>query len=143
MDKTKLKGLLLQYTIVCRMYLTPEKKRQGYIHLTDGYIHVQISREQREAMLKAAEKHPRYEVGVEVYANPTGDKEIDGFPETKELQLESTIFHHVFIRPEYLHEIFADYNKDRLITFLSKTELVENQQKKIYEQKTRYAEESM
>lgn len=132
--KVNLKGLMLQYTIVCRVYSTPDKKRQAYIHLTDGYVQTVIGRAQRDAILKQATAHPRYEVGVEVYANPTGNKEIDGYPETEELQLESTIFHHIFIRPEHLQEIFADYDKDRLITFLTKTELVQEKQQE-YEKK--------
>lgn len=116
--KNLLKGLMLQYSIVVRTYRNPEGKRIAYIHLTDGFTHVAISRDQMNVMLKQAEKHDRYEIGIETYGNPTGDQKIDGF-EIGELKVEGTHFHHIFIRPEHLDEVFEEFQNDRKITFLN------------------------
>lgn len=116
-DRDHLKGLMLQYTLVCRRYKDGDKTI-AHFNITDGFIHTMISRSQYDTILKQAEKHERYEVGVEIYPQPTGQSDIDGWQENMELL--STMFHHIFIRPEYLDTIFEDYSNDRRITFINK-----------------------
>lgn len=116
----KINDLMFQYSIVSRTYRTPEKTLNTYLHLTDGYVQTPISRTQRDEILKAASTHDRYEVGVESYFEPTGDKAIDGYPETMEQELLTIHFHHIFIKAEHFGEINENYRGDRRITILTK-----------------------
>lgn len=126
---TDKKNLMLQYSIVYRCYKDSLKKLVTYRWLTDGFISVPVSGQQANQMLRQASEHQRYEIGAEVYIEPTGKTEIDGYPEKKEdmtLELQSVMFYHVFIRAEHFDEIFNDMSTDRKITWDIKGEAVKN-----------------
>lgn len=114
------KNLMLQYTIVTRTYKMPNGQLQGICNLTDGYTHVNLSRQQALSITKQASHHDRYEIGFELYTQATGDKAIDGFDHPENAPLQSVTFHHIFINPEHFEEVFADFRSDRKITFINK-----------------------
>lgn len=134
-NKMELTDLMLQYSIVTKTYLNKEGKLVAYVWLTDGFVHVPLSKQQREQFIRTATDQPRYEVGVEQYFEPTGDSLIDGYDPEEELQLRTVLFHHIFIRAEHYGEVFEKYRDDRKITFLKKGEAALAKQKEATWQK--------
>lgn len=115
-NKKVLKGMMLQYSIVIRVYKDKEGKRIGYCTLTDGWTAVQISKGTMEVMMKQIRGHARYVVGHEQYMKATGDQGIDGYP-IEDLELQSIVFNHIFIKANHLGEVFEDFENDRKIFF--------------------------
>lgn len=116
-------GILL-YSIVYRIYINEKetseyKKRIGYAHLTDGKLAIPVGKAAADEMIRMAMASEEYDVGYEDYNYPTGDKGIDG-ENLEEMKLQSTTFHHIFIKGEHLGSIYGNYKGDRKIRILTK-----------------------
>lgn len=129
MKRNNLKNLLYIYSIVARSYKDEKGKLVCYTHWTDGYIQIPIAKTQRDEIIRQADQSERYEIGVEVYENPTGKREIDGYPETTDMELRTVQFQHIFMRGEYIGEVWETRADISTITFIPKSENIKEIQK--------------
>lgn len=131
LQKNRLKGLMYLFSIVRRVYYNPNeisenKKRVAYMNWTTGEIGVPIGEGTAGYMIRQAQEGERYEVGLEDYnyfSPDIAEKERKNRPKDlqEDFKLQSLTIHHIFLKEEYIGEVFTDYDNDTKIRLLTKT----------------------